>query len=103
MPELKMSTEITHFVSDSDLEKFLSEVHGKKYEIIGSANDTDYHVEIYPPDTDRQYMRTDEDDINEFLEDNYVDLECGSFSPALQHAADKGLIPYGNYVVTVSW
>lgn len=104
MPELSMETKITHYVDYGDLQEFFSELTGNEIEIIGSANDTDYSEEIYPPDTTKQYFRADQEEIDEFLKSRYIDLSSGdSFNAGLQYAADEGLIPYGAYVINVSW
>lgn len=76
---------------------------GRYIDVLGSPNDTDYAVmaeKLDPNDSMYQWYKEDQD---KFVASGDIDLECGSFSPALSYAVEQGWIPSGSYIVTVSW
>ena len=103
MTHLKMKTIITNYVDYSDLEEFFSEKLEKNFEIIGSANDTDYSVNVVPFDENSPMAQWDKKNIDDVIKNGYIDLEYSSFHPFMSWACKQGWISEGMYVITISW
>lgn len=101
MTELKIITKSTYYVDIYDLEVFLSEKAGERIEVVGYNRGDNYDEEIVPPDTNQKHFRSEDIEVEEFLEEKFIDLQYGSFGAPLQWAADNGWIPYGSYIVSV--
>lgn len=101
MPELRMK-EVTHYVVDyGDLESFVEEVTGRTYEFVAlqeCGNDSDHEFSI---------GKRPVDDYDRAAIENWLSGDDGAlqYQPqlALEHLAEQGLIPRGDYLIQVCW
>lgn len=99
-PELKKTTELTHFVEYDELERFFNQVYQKdNFEFVAdqeASNDSShrFHVTGEMSDWDREQVQRyiEEDDLGLYMTQYLLD-DC----------ARQKLIPAGIYVVEVSW
>lgn len=102
---LKLTTKTTHYVDYYDLEVYLTEKIGKKVEIIGSPNDTDYNFEATPLDPTGSMYVYDMEEVENFLETGVINMEYGysGLYTVMNYACTQGWIEPGHYSMTVSW
>lgn len=100
---LKMQTKTSHYVRDSDLERFLTEKLGKDVELVGSSNDTLHTLSVKKSDPSNPMYKWDQDAVASFLADGVIDFQSYGAKPAMQYAVDQGWIEEGEYVIRVSW
>lgn len=95
---MNIRTELTHYVSDSELARFLQENYGIDYSVAGmeeSGNDTALAYNV-----DGDVPSYDVDDIQKILAGEWISYRTGSL---LNYLAKEGKIPTGAYVITVCW
>lgn len=95
--QLQMITKQTHFVTSSDLSRFLSTKLGKKVEVFGFDRDSDH---TYVLGAGNPNPSDDDEDLTKFADSGDIDGQYLGFGPALEYANKQGWIGIGTYVIS---
>jgi hypothetical protein len=99
-PQLKMTTQTVTTVDYNDLETFIHDVTGQKYEIVPSEeweNDSQHRKHV-----DGKLMDHDKKDWESFKKGK-ASTKCFILQSILDGLCAEGFLPAGDYLVTVSW
>lgn len=103
---LPITTKICHKIDSSELATWVAKQLGLRYlEISEADNDTDHDFDTDTRHTPRINWEREMESINETLDKakERGNIPIWEVRNLLNYFADAGLIPEGNYIVSVSW
>ena len=95
---LNIRTEMTHYVRDSELARFLKDSYGIDYQVAAMEESGNDAALAY--DVDGDVPSYDIEDIQKILAGEWINYRTGSL---LNYLAKEGKIPTGAYVVEICW